>query len=50
VRRIKRAIRDGIGRDGRTLQPPMSYVWYARMNDADLSALVAWLRTLPPLQ
>jgi mono/diheme cytochrome c family protein len=47
---IKRAISKGIGRDGRQLQPPMPYLWYARMNDADLSAIVAWLRTLPPLQ
>jgi hypothetical protein len=45
---IKPAIRDGGGRDGRALQPPM--LWYARMNDADLSALVAWLPRCPPLQ
>ncbi len=45
---IKRAITQGISRDGRQLKPPMFYAAYARMNDADLSALVAWLRTVPP--
>ena len=46
---IKRAISAGIGRDGRALQPPMGFRWYAGLTDADLSALVAWLRTLPPV-
>jgi mono/diheme cytochrome c family protein len=47
---ITRAISKGIGRDGRQLQPPMPYSWYAQMDDADLTAIVAWLRTLPPVQ
>ncbi len=45
---IKRAITDGVGKDGRRLKPPMGYSWYARMTDADLSAIVAYLRTVPP--
>jgi mono/diheme cytochrome c family protein len=46
---IKRAITKGISRDGRVLKPPMAVAWYANMTDGDLDALVAWLRTVPPL-
>ncbi len=44
---IKRAITQGISRDGRRLQPPMGYAWYAGLGAADLDAIVAWLRTVP---
>jgi hypothetical protein len=27
--------------------PPMGFGYYAHMTDADLNALVAWLRTVP---
>lgn len=46
---IKRAITQGISRSGRKLQPPMGFAWYAGMTEADLNAIVAWLRTVPPL-
>jgi mono/diheme cytochrome c family protein len=45
---IKRAITKGISRDGRTLKAPMPFAWYANLKDDDLSAIVAWLRTVPP--
>lgn len=45
---VKRAIREGVSRDGRTLSPPMPFENYAEMTEADLDALVAWLRSLPP--
>lgn len=45
---IKRAITQGIGRDGRKLQEPMAFGWYAGIRDEDLDAIVAYLRTLPP--
>jgi mono/diheme cytochrome c family protein len=45
---IKRAITQGIRKDGTRLKPPMGYAWYARMTDADLSAIVAYLRMVPP--
>lgn len=44
---IKQAIAEGIGRDGRKLQPPMAFDWYRNLNGADLDAIVSWLRTLP---
>ncbi len=47
---IKRAITRGISRDGRQLKPPMGYSWYAGLTDADLDAIVAWLRTVPALE
>jgi mono/diheme cytochrome c family protein len=45
---IVRAVTQGISRDGRQLGPPMGYAYYAGMTERDLSALVAYLRTLPP--
>jgi mono/diheme cytochrome c family protein len=44
---IKRAITQGIRKDGSHLKPPMGFKWYARMTDVDLSAIVAYLRTVP---
>ncbi len=44
---IKRAVTQGISRDGRKMLPPMGYPYYARMTDADLDAVIAYLRTLP---
>jgi len=47
---IKRAIAQGVRPDGRVLKPPMAFAWYAGIKDDDLNAIVAWLRTLPPLE
>ena len=44
---IKRAITQGVRKDGSKLRPPMGFQWYATMSDADLSAIVAYLRTIP---
>lgn len=45
---IKRAITQGISRDGRELLPFMGFSFYAKISDEDLDAIVAYLRTLPP--
>ncbi|ORE94687.1 hypothetical protein ATO13_11446 [Stappia sp. 22II-S9-Z10] len=45
---IVRAITTGISRDGKELSPPMGYPYYAHMTPEDLSAMVAYLRTIPP--
>ncbi|MFL6796868.1 MAG: c-type cytochrome [Xanthobacteraceae bacterium] len=45
---IKRAITQGMRKDGTKLKPPMGFDWYARMTQADLNAVVAYLRTVPP--
>jgi mono/diheme cytochrome c family protein len=44
---IKRAITQGVRKDGSKLKPPMGYPFYAKMTDGDVDAMVAYLRTLP---
>ena len=46
---IARAIREGVRRDGSPLKPPMAYGWYKNINEADMRALTAFLRSLKPL-
>ena len=45
---IKRAITQGIDKDGKKLNGPMGYPYYAHMTDDDLDAVIAWVRTVPP--
>ena len=44
---IRRAITQGIDKDGNKLKPPMGFGYYAHMTDADLDAVIAWVRLLP---
>ena len=44
---LKRAITKGVRKDGSKMRPPMGFDWYATMTDADLSAIVAYLRSIP---
>jgi mono/diheme cytochrome c family protein len=44
---IKTAITQGKSRDGSPLKGPMGYQHYAKMTDADLDAVIAYLRTVP---
>ena len=46
---IARAIREGVRKDGSQLKPPMAYAWYKNINESDMKALVAYLRSLKPL-
>ena len=43
---IVRAIKQGIARDGRHLNPPMAYPFYAGLSDGDTADIIAYLRTL----
>lgn len=45
---IKTAITKGMRKDGTRLKPPMGFELYATMTDIDLSAIIAYLRTVPP--
>ncbi|HEY8125798.1 MAG TPA: cytochrome c [Methylocystis sp.] len=48
---LKRAITQGVARDGAPLRPPMSTLskaHFSKMSPDDLDALVAWIRTIPP--
>ena len=46
---IARAIREGRSRNGAPLKPPMAFDWYRNIDDADMKALIAYLRSLAPL-
>jgi len=46
---IARAIREGVRKDGSQLKPPMAYAWYKNINESDMKALIAYLRSLKPL-
>jgi mono/diheme cytochrome c family protein len=47
---VSRAIREGIGLDGRALFALMPYQEYRRLPDEDLAAIVVYLRSLPPVK
>ena len=47
---IKRAITQGIRKDGSKLKPPMGFHYYATVTPADLDAIVAYLRTVPAIE
>jgi len=44
-----RAIREGIGHDGRTLFPMMPYQNFRHMSDEDLASIVVYIRSVPPI-
>jgi mono/diheme cytochrome c family protein len=46
---IMRAIREGVDHQGQALIPGMPYPSYRSMSDVDLRAIVAYLRTVPPV-
>lgn len=46
---IATAIRTGVDRGGNPLKPPMAFGWYRNIDDADMDAIVAYLRSLPPI-
>jgi mono/diheme cytochrome c family protein len=45
---IERAVRTGIGREGNKLSPPMPFTAYSKLQPDDMTALIAYLRSLPP--
>jgi hypothetical protein len=47
---LARAIREGIGHDGRALFNMMPYESYRSMPDEDLASVVVFLRSLPPVR
>lgn len=46
---FERAMRDGIGRDGRNLYPAFPYTAFRNINDADMQALYAYLMSQAPI-
>jgi mono/diheme cytochrome c family protein len=46
---VARMITEGVKPDGSRMLPPMPYGYLAQMSDDDLAAIIAYLRTLPPI-
>ncbi|MEO7338508.1 MAG: c-type cytochrome, partial [Caldimonas sp.] len=44
---IATAVRKGVDRNGHPYKPPMAFAFYDTIDDADMGALIAYLRTLP---
>ena len=47
---LARAIREGVGHDGRALFPFMPYQGLRALSDEDLASIVVYLRSLPPVR
>ncbi len=47
---VARAIREGIGGDGRALFPLMPYLNYRNLPDEDLASVVAYIRSIPAVR
>jgi mono/diheme cytochrome c family protein len=48
---IKQALTKGIDRNGRSFHLPMArQIYFSKMTDADVDAIVAWVRTIPPIE
>jgi cytochrome c553 len=47
---LARAIREGIGHDGRALFPLMPYPFYRHLSDEDLACIIVYLRSLTPVR
>jgi mono/diheme cytochrome c family protein len=47
---FERAIRRGIGIDGRTLAPNMPYAFFNAMTDEDVASVVVYLRSIPAVR
>ena len=46
---IAKAVREGVDRNGNPYRPPMAFEFYKNINDADMAALIAYLRSLKPV-
>ena len=47
---IYRAVTTGVTKDGKALFPLMPYTGFAKMDPEDLKSIIAYLRTLPPIE
>jgi mono/diheme cytochrome c family protein len=48
---IKRSLTHEVGRDGRAFKLPMArQMYYSKLSPTDLDAIVAWVRTIPPIE
>jgi mono/diheme cytochrome c family protein len=47
---IRKALTQGIRPDGRHLSPPMPFPFFKNMTNKDLDAVIAFIRTIPPIK
>ncbi len=47
---LAKAIREGIRPDGKLIGPPMPVPFYRNLSDADLTAIIAYLKAQPPVK
>ena len=47
---LAKAIREGIRPDGKLIGPPMPVPFYRNLSDADLAAIIAYLKAQPPVK
>ena len=47
---LARAIREGVGYDGRALGNPMDWESFRNLSDEDLASVIVYLRSLPPVR
>ena len=47
---LVRAIREGVRPDGSVIGPPMPFALYRGLSDDDVRSIVAYLRTVPPVE
>ena len=47
---FERAMREGVHQDGRNLYPAFPYTAYAKMSEADMQSLYAWLMAQPAVE
>jgi mono/diheme cytochrome c family protein len=47
---LERAIREGIGHDGRRLFPVMPYMNFRNMSDEDVASVITYLRSIEPVR
>jgi len=47
---LGKAIREGVRPDGSVIGPPMPIAFYRHISDADLAAIIAYLRVQPPVK
>lgn len=47
---IVRALREGVTREGNIIGPPMPIALYNKISDDDAKAIVAYLRSIPPIR
>lgn len=47
---LYRVITTGVNKDGRAMFPVMPYLYYGKMDDEDIYSIIAYLRTLEPIE